>query len=432
MTQSGRSTRYGVEFGIATLLSYNSFLRAFCIVSIRLLLLICGGLVLALLPSVVDSEERSKREVYGAYVAFGEKECSGEFNRTKPSLEDLEAALRMHAEWLLLIGTQNYVELLDDPRRANLCGADLTGWRIENAKLAHANLSGANLTGASLYRSDLSSANLRKADLTEADLWGADLSSASLLGANFTNALLGGADLSYANLVGAEMSGSLLLGTHLYGTKFEPKPGGLPNIEAVAEAFGLSQLSYRTSPRALVELRQGFKTAGFRRQEREVTYAINAKSTKSWTDVETVLRLVLFELTTDWGMSPHRALKLILVLILFFSIPYALSIRLSHTSGIWRIWPEDELQPLSASEQHERLRRGFWASFGLGLYFSILTAFNIGWRDLNVGNWISRLQPRPYILSASGWVRTVAGVQSLASVFLLALWALTYFGRPFE
>jgi hypothetical protein len=35
-------------------------------------------------------------------------------------------------------------------------------------------------------------------------------------------------------------------------------------------------------------------------------------------------------------------------------------------------------------------------------------------------------------LRTTGWVRTVSGIQSLLSVYLLALWVLTYFGRPFE
>jgi hypothetical protein len=58
--------------------------------------------------------------------------------------------------------------------------------------------------------------------------------------------------------------------------------------------------------------------------------------------------------------------------------------------------------------------------------------FSLGWKDLNVGTWISRIQSREYILRATGWVRTVAGFQSLLSVYLLALWVLTYFGRLFE
>ena len=70
--------------------------------------------------------------------------------------------------------------------------------------------------------------------------------------------------------------------------------------------------------------------------------------------------------------------------------------------------------------------------FRTSLYFSLLSAFPLGWRELNVGTWIARVQPREYTLRATGWVRTVSGIQSLLSVYLLALWVLTYFGRPFE
>ena len=69
---------------------------------------------------------------------------------------------------------------------------------------------------------------------------------------------------------------------------------------------------------------------------------------------------------------------------------------------------------------------------GYAFYFSLLSAFHIGWRDLNVGSWLTRLQSREYALRAKGWVRAVSGVQSLISVYLLAMWALTYFGRPFQ
>jgi hypothetical protein len=67
-----------------------------------------------------------------------------------------------------------------------------------------------------------------------------------------------------------------------------------------------------------------------------------------------------------------------------------------------------------------------------GVYFSILSAFHIGWRDLNVGSWIARMQLREYSLRPTGWIRLLSGVQSLLSVYLLALAVVTYFGRPFE
>ena len=49
---------------------------------------------------------------------------------------------------------------------------------------------------------------------------------------------------------------------------------------------------------------------------------------------------------------------------------------------------------------------------------------HIGWRDLNGGIWIARVQPREYALRAKGWFRTVSGMQSLISIYLPALWVL--------
>ena len=67
-----------------------------------------------------------------------------------------------------------------------------------------------------------------------------------------------------------------------------------------------------------------------------------------------------------------------------------------------------------------------------GLWFSLLSAFHLGFRELNVGNWLARLQTRECGLQAVGWVRVMAGLQPLFSVYLLALLVLTYFGRPFQ
>ncbi len=66
-----------------------------------------------------------------------------------------------------------------------------------------------------------------------------------------------------------------------------------------------------------------------------------------------------------------------------------------------------------------------------GLYFSLINALHIGWRDLNVGSWLLRMQPRKFILEGTGWVRTLSGIQSVISIYLIALAVLSYFGRPF-
>jgi len=69
---------------------------------------------------------------------------------------------------------------------------------------------------------------------------------------------------------------------------------------------------------------------------------------------------------------------------------------------------------------------------GLPIFFSLLSAFQIGFREFSIGTWLTRTQPRNFGLEATGWVRTLSGLQSLLSVYLLAMWLLTYFGRPFQ
>ncbi len=55
--------------------------------------------------------------------------------------------------------------------------------------------------------------------------------------------------------------------------------------------------------------------------------------------------------------------------------------------------------------------------FLYGFYFRIQSAFHIVWRDLNVGSWIDRIQPREYTLKATGGVRVVSDVQSFISIY---------------
>jgi hypothetical protein len=151
-------------------------------------------------------------------------------------------------------------------------------------------------------------------------------------------------------------------------------------------------------------------------------------------------------------MSPGRALQMLELLIVLFSVPYMVAVTTRREAGIWIVWlPErvhkaaGEVNPVrvtsaflfsplkmwAASRWQRGLLRGLSVML-IGLYFSLLSAFSLGWRELNIGTWIARVQPHEYTLRPTGWVRMVSGIQSLLSVYLLALWVLTYFGRPFE
>jgi len=362
------------------------------------------------------------------------------------SQEDLAAILKAHAEWVVSEGERG--------TRADLSGAMLvkatfTGVDLSEADLSNANLRGADLRNASLIGARLIGAELNEADLTDASLYQAIVSGARLQEARLTKAFLVETKLDAATLWSADLRGADLRDTDLSGAElnrarlnhalFEPKPGSITKPVYIGTAQGLWSLWFRDSPHGLVELRDGFRKAGLRRPEREVTFAIERTwRRKMWKEQGFVGKLksgakyLLFELTCDYGMSPGRPLSILALLVFIFVLPYALSLTSGGREGIWRVWSPDRVRQDLGGTEPESIRAGPFRAVAISLYFSVLSAFRMGWRDINVGNWIARIQPREYTLRATGWVRVVSGVQSLISVYLLALWAITAFGRPFQ
>gem|GEM_PF-1915646 len=143
----------------------------------------------------------------------------------------------------------------------------------------------------------------------------------------------------------------------------------------------------------------------------------------------------LFTLPVYFGVNrDFPVLCLTLVVAFCIAVPafWLARLRAAGGDGVYRAWSEKRVRQDLGEKRPLRLRRSFWQAMPWAAYFSLLSSFNLGFREINVGNWIARIQPREYALQATGWVRTVAGVQSLLSFYLLALWVLTYFGRPFE
>jgi uncharacterized protein YjbI with pentapeptide repeats len=320
---------------------------------------------------------------------------------------------------------------------ANLQGADLTGADLGQANLSLATLTGANLSRTNLRGAQLSAANLSGVDLSWAHLNGARLTKADLQGANLfytdmTKTRLIGANLTKARFESTTLSGAELVGAKMMSATFEPLFP--PNVveSAMHTAKDLSTLTFGGSPSGLVSIREGFKKSGLREQERQITYAIRHReaSRSSW--IEHGFNFVLFDLTCQYGMSPGRPLRILALLIFVFLVPYGIALQRHSGAGIWMIWSKERVLTSEGTDAPVRLEsKGFrllWTAF----YFSLLSAFNIGWREINVGNWLSRLQSHEYTLRATGWVRSLSGIQSLLSVYLVALWVLTYFGRPFE
>jgi len=332
-----------------------------------------------------------------------------------------------------------------DLRQAELPYTNLVGANLSIVDLSEAYLGLANLMGAILVDADLSEANLSSANLSMADMGLANLTGAYLEKANMNNA-----DLSFSNMSGAvlkdvSLSNASMHEAILTGVVFEARTGSLPNVVDMARARGLHLMTFDTTPHALYELRQGFKKAGFRKQERQITYAIeHTKTLQPWKDsssgqerkasrkIGSVFKYVFYELTCLYGLSPWRPMCIIVIFIFVFTLPYMAALVTSDEDGIWKVWAPDRLRKDLGKPPTERITAPPMRAAHLGFYFSILSAFHLGWREFNIGSWIAQVRSREYTLRPTGWVRTVSGIQSLISVYLLALWALTYFGRPFE
>ncbi len=62
------------------------------------------------------------------------------------------------------------------------------------------------------------------------------------------------------------------------------------------------------------------------------------------------------------------------------------------------------------------------------LYFSLTSALYFAWRPIVIGTRSISAQLRKYILRPTGWVKFIAGVQSVVGLYLVVLSLVTYFG----
>jgi Pentapeptide repeats (8 copies) len=285
-----------------------------------------------------------------------------------------------------------------------------------------------------------------------------------------SNADLRSADLTGAVLVKVQVTKAKLAGVDLTGAYYAP--ASEPPDPYVAGIKGLATLNAAIGEEiGVIQLRKLLHEAGLSDSEREVTFSIQRNITRDqlwerrditrdqlWESFEPwdishfssrfpsptwfvgILRTIGLEWTTAYGLHPERALRWILVLGAVLTPVYMFAmLRPTAVSGVMQVFPKDRLEGTAGDPTDEEKRKKklvhakCWRdALPTAAYFSLLSAVNIGFEQFTPGDWIRRLQRREYSLEAVGWVRVVAGAQALLSVYLLAMWALTQFGHPFE
>jgi uncharacterized protein YjbI with pentapeptide repeats len=419
----------------------------------------------------------------GSVAQASIRACVEKELRSKPSDKEFHRILNNHTQWLeehKLFNSDSWSNrsanqlraILTDPKRADLSNMDLSGAHIDDVSLRGAKLDWANidngiirnsdfskasmkcatLNGAQIENSSFDDATLEKSSFNNTSIKGTDFSNANLVRASFKeskifNTVFINSTLSYANLTNASIVHSRLVNSKLKNAKvdfarfddsiWELDSGELPPSYSSARIVSISKLKYQNSPSSLIELRESFKKAGLRKPERDVTYAIRKTENEKRMEsgfmgrIEASFNFILFDLTSRYGKTPSQPLIILAILVFMFSIPYTFAIyRNDNRDGIWRVWNKERIRKDLGGEP-ERIHEQTYKAFMIAIQFSIVSAFRMGWKDLNVGTWISNIQKREYSLHGSGWIRSLSGLQSIISVYLLAIWALTYFGRPF-
>jgi hypothetical protein len=158
-----------------------------------------------------------------------------------------------------------------------------------------------------------------------------------------------------------------------------------------------------------------------------------------------LLDRVLFDWTCQYGMDYGRPLVFASYLWFICTAIYLFIIIFGKRAAIVKEYKKSpgkdkqltlDTSDLSAkSNKLEVILLVVWREMkllGWAMFFSLMSAFNIGFRDFNFGRWLRMLLPQELDLRPVGFARTVSGVQALLSVYLFALFLLTYFGRPFE
>jgi hypothetical protein len=357
-----------------------------------------------------------------------------------------------------------------DLRRFSFSGATIENCSFDCSLLDNANFDEATLRGCTFNRVSAKEAYFRKAHLegvapSDANFTSAVFDGATLLDVGFsktplTNASFKDAKIQSMQIPDADFRFADLTGATLSIPEPDPaqaKPGpvpcginALPSSDHVVGIKGLKSVIVHPHGRiGMIALRKKLREAGCVQEARELTYALEHRRTKELLTppsdpaeylafpfmlLEALGRWVFFDLISGYGLSPWRVLVVLAGVIAFCALLYLCPLAGKCTAKVRRTTDppgQSQGEPWvcdpAGGKPGPVLRL-----LGRALYFSLLAATTVGWREINIGIWLKRLQKEEYDLKPTGWLRVATGLQALVSTYLLALWFLVFFGAPFD
>ena len=163
------------------------------------------------------------------------------------------------------------------------------------------------------------------------------------------------------------------------------------------------------------------------------------------------MRLVFFDLTCQYGMSPARSLIILICLIPYFALFYLIAlISKDSKTGFWLVLSNSHGRSKGRRRQVRlpvkfppkgiptglpakvKIQILHWSRLiRLSFVFSLLSAFRAVPGNLGRNGWITGRKASDYTIMTTGWARTLSWIQCLISTYLLGLWLATTFSNPF-
>lgn len=392
-------------------------------------------------------------EVFRTYSAIG----SGD-NKVKPCAHDSLWVPGQEQFNRIIASHENWLQNAETGERANLCGADLreielpegesldlSGAILSSADLSGQDFSGATLNGANLCSAVFKGTLFNRVEANHAIFWHAqaaksDFSNASLCGASFSGAKLNStnfwnANLRSATLKAVEVNETRFTHANLSNVRYEPLKG-LPE-PYLGTISGLTQMHAKSYPRGLTQLRHVAILSGNREQERELSASIARlkaleklpleKPSDVFQAASSLLFVAFVGMPTNWGLSLWIPFVLLVSSFLGFGLIYYRHIRASGGRIVivrpgGRIISRDGRLALSESSElipADGILRRKAAKYAI--LYSLQTTFFFVTDSLKVSNWVNRLNPDEERVAGIGGMRTLGGIQSVFSLYLIAL-----------
>ncbi len=351
--------------------------------------------------------------------------------------------------------------------RADLNRVSLKKTNNDRAIVLNAEIMNSEAQESSFYDAIIDSSTFYDTKFNKSDFSRATIKDSSFRTSDFRNSYFQFTTFDNVDLSFADISGAYFDGASINNLIFSYMPSG----EGLPEDYDYAQDCRKlpAMPRGYFEVMKDHKERGIKHvyvalkaeRQRNIHHCLLQNSPGLFDRAEALLNIVLFEYTTDWGKKPNKAVTLIFYLFITFGLFYWLLFLLSRrfnairrSFGKYRPSSEDEevesVVGLTREDfipdihdytvrnkflaKHIFLALPLWclACLGRAFQFSLITTFHYGFRNLNLGSCVTRLQFEHYIIKTHGFIRFLTGIQSLVSLYLVVIFFVTYFGDPFS